>query len=130
MGHAEWSVETIFPANPTSVAAARDYVRGHLLLHGLVRSVDDVRLVVSEFATNAIVHAQTPFTVILTSELDGSGDADRSGRIPTESRSKRCTSIGHNRPPFSIVEHVSSEWGVTAAVDGSHAKAVWASFQT
>ena len=37
----------------------------HLLEHDLPHLVDDIEVVVSELATNAMAHAQTPFTVIL-----------------------------------------------------------------
>jgi len=40
-------------------------VSRHLLAHDLADMVDDLQLVVSELATNAMLHAQTPFTVSL-----------------------------------------------------------------
>lgn len=64
---ADWSHETVLAADPMSVARARDFVCTHLVVHDLLHLVEDVRLVVSELATNAVAHAQTPFAVTLSS---------------------------------------------------------------
>ena len=66
MGQARWSYESDFAAEPASVAAAREFVQQHLSHYGLDHLTEDVRLVVSELATNSMVHARTPFTVTLT----------------------------------------------------------------
>src|SRR5436190_17627326 len=58
-----WLHETALPAEPTSACAAREFVRGHLTEHGLDSLVDDMSLVVSELATNAMDHARTPFVL-------------------------------------------------------------------
>ena len=60
-----WTRETVLAAEAVSAAKARAFVREHLLAQGLRDLVEDVRLVVSELATNAMVHAQTPFVVTL-----------------------------------------------------------------
>ena len=67
-----WSHAAEFAAEPTSAARARSWVRLRLLDHALPHLVQDLQLVVSELATNAMVHAATPFQVTLT------GAADRS----------------------------------------------------
>jgi anti-sigma regulatory factor (Ser/Thr protein kinase) len=111
----------------TSVATARDFVRLHLREHGLGALVDDVGLVVSELATNAVKHACTPFTVRLR------GD-DRSLLLTVHDSSKEPAL---ERPPgptstggrgLAIVDRLSHDWGV----DHSHGseKSVWASFRT
>ncbi|HEY3529185.1 MAG TPA: hypothetical protein VGK78_08535 [Nocardioides sp.] len=64
----------VLPGKPPSVALARDFVCKHLLAHHQSHLVDDVRLMVSELATNAVVHAQTPFGVCL-SRVPGVGAA-------------------------------------------------------
>jgi anti-sigma regulatory factor (Ser/Thr protein kinase) len=52
-----------FDPEPASVGAARRYATG-LLRGSPVRHLqDDVRTVISELATNAVLHARTPFTV-------------------------------------------------------------------
>ena len=52
-------------AAATNVANARDFVALRLAEHGLDSAVPDARLVVSELATNAILHAGTRFTLTL-----------------------------------------------------------------
>ncbi len=65
-----WSHQTTFEATPISASHARDFVARHLIDHRLLYLVEPVRLVVSELATNALVHAQTAFSVV----LEGVGD--------------------------------------------------------
>jgi hypothetical protein len=60
-----WSHTTELPVLAASAFKARDFVGRHLIEHGLSYLTDDVQLVVSELATNALIHAQTPFTVTL-----------------------------------------------------------------
>ena len=60
-----WSHEATFEASPTSAFHARTFVSQHLIDHRLLYLVDPVRLVTSELATNALVHAQTAFSVNL-----------------------------------------------------------------
>lgn len=123
--HRTWSHETELAARARSASQARAFVSRHLLDHELAHLVDDVRLVVSELATNAMVHARTPFTVTLggfedtvfLAVLDGSrvgptlvvaGGMDTSGR------------------GVSIVQTLSREWGFTDGASGG--KSVWAEF--
>lgn len=127
MYRAHWSYQVIFVAEAASVGAAREFVRGLLLHHGLSYLVEDVRLVVSELATNSMIHAQTPFAVtlahrdrsVLLTVQDGSPES------PVQIAASVLRTGGRG---ISIVSHVSSNWGVSAAVDMNHAKSVWASF--
>ena len=70
----DWSHETVLAPEPISAALARDFVYVHLVAHDLFPLVEDVRLVVSELATNAVAHAQTPFRVTLSSANGGTAD--------------------------------------------------------
>lgn len=54
------SAETVFPAVPESVGAARRFTRAALSRHAIdPETVDIAILLVSELATNAIVHASS-----------------------------------------------------------------------
>ena len=127
MGHESWSYESDFDAEIASVFAAREFVQRHLSHHGCSHLVDDVRLVVSELATNAVLHAQTPFTVtlagghrsVLLTVRDGSPVS------PVQMAAHVLDTRGRG---MSLVSQISSAWGVTPAVDTHHAKSVWASF--
>ena len=126
MGQAHWSYESEFVAEPASVAAAREFVKRHLSHNGLDHLTEDVRLVVSELATNSMVHARTPFTVtlaardhsVLLTVRDGSPES------PVQTLAGVLDTRGRG---ISIVAQVSSSWGVSAA-DARSAKSVWASF--
>ena len=120
-----WSHQAAFEASPLSASRARDFVSGHLLRHGLSYLVEPVRLVTSELATNALVHAHTAFgvtlegwdhTVLLTVR-------DDSLSRPTRRAAQATDPTGRG---LEIVDIVSLDWGIIEDSVGS--KAVWASF--
>lgn len=84
--------------------------------------VDDVALVVSELATNAVRHAATPFALVL--------DVRRStlrvavhDRTPLRADTPSGYLIPHPLHGLGIIEAVASRWGVEATEEG---KVVWA----
>ena len=123
-----WSYETLLAAEPGSAAKARAFVLQHLVEHRLLYLVDDVRLVVSELAANAVVHARTAFTVrlegglrsVLLTVQDGSPTPLPAWRAPPQELA--MTGRG-----LVIVNAVSQSWGVTGWEGDS--KSVWASFE-
>lgn len=123
--HLTWSHETELLARARSVCQARAFVSRHLLDHELAHLVDDIRLVVSELATNAMVHAQTPFTVTLGGFEDtvflAVMDGSRVG--PTLVIAGALDTSGRG---VSIVQMLSRDWGVTDR--GAGGKSVWAEF--
>jgi anti-sigma regulatory factor (Ser/Thr protein kinase) len=120
-----WSHETELPAVASSVSHARAFVSGHLSAHQLAYLVEDIELVVSELATNAMVHACTPFTVVLGAfentvslrVLDGSHKG------PTLVVARGLETNGRG---LVIVQALSRDWGVSAHASGG--KSVWAEF--
>ena len=122
---ADWSHQATFEASPMSASQARDFVSRHLTDHRLPYLVDPVRLVTSELATNALVHAQTAFTVTLTA-LDETvllTVRDDSIELPTRRAPQALDPTGRG---LEIVDIVSLAWGTNEDAAGS--KAVWASF--
>jgi anti-sigma regulatory factor (Ser/Thr protein kinase) len=122
-----WSHETVLAAEPVSASKARDFISQHLVAHDLPYLVEDIRLVTSELATNAMVHARTPFVVTL-SEVNGVvllAIRDGSTSVPVRT-TPRVTDMGGRG--LMLVELLSREWG--ASTDGSGSKSVWASFAT
>jgi anti-sigma regulatory factor (Ser/Thr protein kinase) len=123
-----WSHETVLAADAGSAAEARAFVVEHLVEHRLLYLVDDVRLVASELATNAVVHAQTVFTVILEGHPDSVLLTVRDGShtVPalprTLSHEPDITGRG-----LVIVNMMSQAWGVAGEEDSG--KSVWARFQ-
>jgi len=121
----DWSHQATFDASPICASQARNFVSQHLIDHRLLYLVDPVRLVASELATNALVHAQTAFsvtlassdqTVLLTVQDDSPG-------LPTRRVTQELDSSGRG---LEIVGIVARDWGTSEDGDGS--KAVWASF--
>jgi anti-sigma regulatory factor (Ser/Thr protein kinase) len=126
-GSPVWSHHTRLGAEPVSAPRARAFVRQHLLEHQLAFLVDPVRLVVSELATNAVLHAQTAFTLTLT-EIDQTvvlALQDDSTELPRLS-SAAVSDIGGRG--LGIVRAISLDWGISTTHSGS--KTVWASFGT
>lgn len=120
-----WSHRAAFEASPVSASQARAFVAERLLQHGLPYLVEAARLVTSELATNALLHAHTAFDV----RLDGMDQVvlltvrDDSLSLP-ERRSPQSTDPSGRG--LEIVEIVSHRWGFN--VDAAGSKAVWASF--
>lgn len=121
-----WSHDIQLPAAAASSARARDFVGRHLLEHDLINLVDDVRLVVCELATNATVHAQTPFTVTLQASVQSVllRVHDGSQYAPVLATAALLDTGGRG---MTIVDLLSSDWGVTVHPDDG--KSVWAAFQ-
>ena len=121
-----WTHHTELPADLASAAPPREFVGVHLVEHGLPGLVENVRLVVSELAANAILHAQTTFKVTLH------GDAksvlltvlDRSPLLPLALVPQAMSTSGRG---ISIVAHLSRSWGTTTT-DTEGGKSVWARF--
>ncbi len=120
-----WSHQTQLPAEVESVPRARHFVCTLLIDHRFLDLVEDVGLVVSELATNAIRHAKTPFTVtleradqsVLLTVTDGSP-------APPVHRATDLLDTGGRG--LSIVDLVSGDWGVIR--HRGEGKSVWASF--
>jgi anti-sigma regulatory factor (Ser/Thr protein kinase) len=120
-----WSHETLLDAHATSASHARAFVTGHLVAHDLADMVDDLRLVVSELATNALHHAQSPFTVRLrafeaTLRLEV---VDGSDVVPSAVAAGPLDTYGRG---MVIVQAVSRDWGTLPRATGG--KSVWAEF--
>jgi anti-sigma regulatory factor (Ser/Thr protein kinase) len=122
-----WSHETVLAAETISASRARDFVTFHLDEHHLRYLIDDVRLVVSELATNALVHAQTPFTVTLGQDnrVVRLTVQDGSALVPLRAAANTLDIGGRG---LSIIDLVSGDWGVARGTKGT--KSVWAAFPT
>lgn len=126
MAQSSWSHGTTLAATPISASEARAFVSHHLVDNRLLHLVEPVRLVVSELATNALVHGRTSFVVTLSREDDTvrltvQDDSD------WEANSAVDQVLQTGGRGLGIVKILSRDWGVTPGV-GS--KTVWASFDT
>jgi len=105
------------------VRAAREFVADALATAGYQGDVDDVLLLVSELATNAVRHARTRFDLII--------DARREGVRVTvvDDAGEQAPRVGQPTPDDTagrgllIVDRLAETWGST--VVGPGRKAVW-----
>ena len=117
------SLEQTWPPEPVSVPHTRHFLREALDHWGLQAVGDEAAVVLSELATNAVIHAGTDFTVRISasgeqrlhlSVSDGSTVMPRwaSDRLATDGRGLR------------LIDALSTEWGVM--LSGVKGKTVWA----
>lgn len=115
-----------FRAGPDAPFAARRFVAGVLAgrRHTDPAAAQDAQLVVSELATNAVIHAGTPFSVSLS--FDGStiriSVHDWSSARPVMRDAVPTAASGRG---LRLVDAVTRDWGVEPATDG---KTIWAEF--
>lgn len=115
---AVWFTQT-FPASAEQVGNVRRAIRSYL---GLCPASDDVTLIVSELATNAILHSRSgpggTFTV--RAELHPSWVW-----IEVEDAGGQWTDPGHDDRPhgLAIVGELAREWGRSTR---PHGRTVWA----
>lgn len=110
-----------FPASTASVGDARQAVTAFLSTGPFHAADDDVRLMVSELTTNAVVHASSAFAVTvcwnerrLRVEVADSSEAAPRLQPPTLTEA--------NGRGLFIVQALAHSWGVEPVGDG---KVVW-----
>ena len=113
--------ESTFTATPAHVGAARRFVTATLEEWSADGFVWAATTVVSELATNALLHARSEFTVSL--ELDGDvlriAVSDRSLRLPQQRRYDADATTGRG---LHLLHELSSADGVDVTASG---KTVW-----
>ena len=122
-----WLHNCTFPAQVRSASRTRDFVTQHLAEHDLSYLAEDIRLVASELATNATLHARTPFRVSLGQRARVVVLVVRDGSLSAPQRVDAHVMDTHGRG-LLLVDYVSHDWGVTEVPGGF--KSVWASFMT
>jgi len=119
------SVTARFASDPFSVVEARQLVEA--AVHGCPESlVEDVTLLTSELVSNAVLHARTPFEVLV----------DRSNghvRVTVVDESPEPPMVQRPAPDavggrgLVLVSRLSSRWGFEGRRDG---KSVWFELDT
>jgi anti-sigma regulatory factor (Ser/Thr protein kinase) len=111
-----------FDGRAVALGPVRRFTVDALAGWGLGRLSDDALIVVSELATNVVLHARTSGTVRISSYAEGV-------RIEVEDKSPEPPIMRYPAPDradghgLSIVEHLATEWGWAARPGG---KVVWA----
>ena len=127
---AQGAVRT-FAFSGDAPAAARHFAVGALRRWGIADLVDDVALVVTELAANAVRHARSGFTVILSSHpsrLSRPGVVRVSVRDASPLPPPGVSGSGSPLPVAPLhglgaVNAMASHWGVESL--GSSGKTVW-----
>lgn len=110
-----------FAPDLSSVGQARRFVRGALIDLGVEEMEFEAAQLVSELATNSVIHAGTPFDV----QLDHDGrllriavsDASPRGPVAKSHSAQATTGRG-----LKLVATLADQWGTEARPDG---KTVW-----
>ncbi len=110
-----------FDPEAASVSVARRFVRQALRDLGTDGAVDTAQTLVSELATNAVIHARTGYTV----QVDCEGETVRVSvldRSPAKARVRNYGTDATTGRGLRLVDALASGWGVATEADG---KAVW-----
>jgi anti-sigma regulatory factor (Ser/Thr protein kinase) len=110
------------PALTESVPAARRFVREALTTDlDASGACDDIVAMVSELATNAVIHARTPYTIVVSRD----GDTVRVGVHDHSAATPRRRAYGLDATTgrgLRLIATMSSDWGIVAQSGG---KVVW-----
>jgi anti-sigma regulatory factor (Ser/Thr protein kinase) len=115
-----------FPAERDAPRAARRFVVDALERRGHGGALlDDAQLVVTELATNAVIHARSPFSVAVRPHGGGVHLSVRdSSRVSPTVRGEDPRAVSGRG--LRLVATLATEWGVELTANG---KAVWAELQ-
>jgi len=115
-----------FPWDLVAVATSRRFVADTLIAWDLNHVVDDASLIVSELATNAVMHARSTFTVLLSYEAGTLCISVRDGSpgVPSVKHAPGTVILGRG---LSVVEGIARRWGTDRDGVG---KLVWAELPT
>jgi anti-sigma regulatory factor (Ser/Thr protein kinase) len=99
-----------FPPEPSSVTDARHFVADSLAAEGCPRAtVETAKILVSELASNAVVHARSPFQVSVR-QHDHSLTVAVADGSTVRPRPREITSSGGRG--LHLVEALANDWGV------------------
>jgi anti-sigma regulatory factor (Ser/Thr protein kinase) len=116
------SFDRWFLPTPTALRAVRTFIADVLRAWDSDKLVDSALIVASELATNALVHARSPFRLSITQRSDAVEIAIRDASTQrAEPRPIDPTRVGGRG--LILVDRCSSRWGTHEEADG---KTVWA----
>ena len=110
-----------------AVRAARRFVEQRLHDLGLARLAEDAGLLTSELAANAVLHARSPFDVVVLQVPSGARVEvhDRSLAVPVVTAARASATSGRG---LVLVESVAARWGCD--LDPGRGKRVWCELTT
>jgi anti-sigma regulatory factor (Ser/Thr protein kinase) len=112
---------TTLPPVPRSVPEARRFVCETLTALGAPGACDDAAALVSELATNAVLHARTQFTIAVTRDAETVRIwvHDLSAVLPRQRTYGVDSTTGRG---IRLIASLASDWGVDREVTG---KSIW-----
>lgn len=113
------AVTAKFEAAAESVREARRFVLQ--ALQDLEDRADDAALLTSELATNAVIHAQSAYTVTVRRE-EGRVRVEVADGSPAAARRCHYSATSGTGRGLGMVEDTAAAWGIEARTDG---KLVW-----
>ena len=110
-----------YPASTASIASARNAVAAAVSEDGHPALAEDARLLTSELATNAVVHAASGFGVraLVDERIVRLEVVDRSPVMPVRRHPAPDDPSGRG---YHIVDALSAHWGIESAPPG---KMIW-----
>ena len=110
-------------AEPSSVGQARAFVTRVLREWGFDDAVEVAALLVSELATNAVLHARTAYAVVVTQRVEDLRVEvlDSSPVSPRHRQNSNSAATGRG---VALVDRLATAWG-TRRLDNGFAKGVW-----
>ncbi|HTW08310.1 MAG TPA: MEDS domain-containing protein [Acidimicrobiales bacterium] len=113
----------LFARTEDAPRAARHFVVGTLLEWAAGQVIDDAALVVTELATNAVLHARSDFRVVIAA-APGSVRVSVSDQSSAAPDGRDFSLSGSSGRGLGLVAALSRRWGTTHVHDGG--KVVWA----
>jgi anti-sigma regulatory factor (Ser/Thr protein kinase) len=124
------TAEILLPGTPRAAAQARRFVADTLIAWGFPAAVEDARLIVSELATNVVVHTGSPRLRLSCAHLDTVvriAVHDCSRELPVRVAAV-STDDERGRGMRLVDELTRQKWGVHLETSGG--KTVWADIRT
>ncbi|MFL6239767.1 MAG: ATP-binding protein [Actinomycetes bacterium] len=115
-------VSRAFAADPVSVAEARKFVVSAASDLGIADLDWELRQIVSELATNAVLHARTAFTLTITT-TETLVRVEMRDASPRRVQSRSYDADASTGRGMQLIQTLSRAWGVETDGDG---KTVWA----
>jgi hypothetical protein len=112
-----------FPWSGAGPADARRFVTDTLIAWSRTDLVDDAAVIITELATNAVLHARTGFTVTISCRLDGSIRVAVRDASLLPPRLRQPAPFEGSGRGLGLVAAIATGWGTDVLADG---KVVWA----
>jgi anti-sigma regulatory factor (Ser/Thr protein kinase) len=116
-----------FHADLASAGRARRHTASILRGHGIEEQIPALMLLVSELVTNAVMHANPPYALVVDIEADTVRISVEDGDAadPPQLRSLEQPRSGRGGHGLRIVDQLADDWGWEVAQRSATGKSVW-----